>query len=163
MLDVNGTAYKFAPFGLALGLKATPEYRRLRKELFNEIIETAKELPAEACKELVLEAFRELSSSHAATQQQVFEWLATPEGNQWQVKWALQSVNAQMTDADCEAVYASLTPAQWREFDAFQTEPFRASASEQQRLRADLMRVMKSLNGEITDEQCEAVFEYLVK
>lgn len=143
-----------------MGLKAVPEVRRLRKELFNEAVETAKALPADVCKELVLEAFRDLSSSHAVTQQQAFEWLGTPEGSLWQVRTALQS-RSQLSDETCADVFGKMTPAQWREFDDFQTEPFRMSMTEEQRLQSDLYRVLKALRPDITDEACAAVYSYL--
>lgn len=161
MLELDGAKYRFAQIGLAMGLKATTPYRERQKEVFSEAVELAKGLDVEVSRELVLEAFRDLSAGQKATQQQVFEWLATPEGNLWQFTTSLRAVNKQMTDEECEELYGVISPQQWKDFDDFQSEPFRNSMADTVRLRAELARAMKAINSEVTDELCEVVFGQL--
>ena len=102
-----------------------------------------------------------MAASVSVTIRQTGEWLETPEGNQWQFRRSLRAVNPQMTDDQCNAVFDDMTPRQWKDFSEFQAEPFRDAVDENDRLRADLRRIMETLNPAMTNENCDAVFEWM--
>ena len=50
ILAIGETEYKFALLGFSIGLKATPEVRRVRKEAFDAAVVAVAELPVEVSK-----------------------------------------------------------------------------------------------------------------
>ena len=127
-VGIDGKEYRFGRPGEVVHLAASREIRRIRKQLFEEVVHSIKDLPPETATAVAVDAFRDLSGTVGIPYPEVSMWLGSPEGQEWIV--------AQCTMAACsidveeaKKIFGKITPMQYAALDRWLNEPSRDALS----------------------------------
>jgi hypothetical protein len=118
-LEIGDQQVGFGSHGFLFFHMAEQEYRRIRRELFLDVVKLLVQLPQPMAGEAILLAYRDFSGTALIQEVEVQAWLATPTGKLWGFGACIKAVEAGASDERIKGLFATMTDAHWKKLDGF--------------------------------------------